>query len=101
MANTTDFIITRPEDDEAINSFSSVTGIKFLKIKKPEMCGGTHIVNFDSYAACYRSLGKNKIDSVVAKFKGFNFSYKSQTVLLVDDDSDDFEILIVRSSKLS
>lgn len=96
MANTTDLIITCVDNDEAIEFLSQKTGVNFNKVTDSEKCGGSKIVYFESYAACYRSLGKEKIEEIINEFKVMNMYLPELAVLMVHDDDGAYEGVVLR-----
>ncbi|ENI4487350.1 hypothetical protein ABXZ88_003222 [Vibrio fluvialis] len=89
MANTTDLVITCAGEDEIINQISASTGIDFQQITDSKKCGGDKDVWFESYAACYRCLGDEKITEVINAFKSARFTFPELAVLIIYDDNSD------------
>ncbi len=98
MANTTDMLITCFDEDDVVAEISKKTGIDFLKTSDGEKAGGPKVLCFESYGACYRSLGEDKINEVIEAFKTAEFSFPETAVLLIDDDAEVFTGVIVREA---
>jgi len=96
MGNTTDIIITCFGEDEVIAGISEKTGINFLKVSDGEKAGGSKILCFESYGACYRSLGKEKIAEVIQAFHDAKFSFPETASLIISDDDDVFTGTVIR-----
>jgi len=98
MANTTDMIITCADEGAVIALLSQKTGINFNLVTDSDKCVGQKIVIFESYAACYRSLGMEKIQEVIDEFKALDFSFPELAVLVIDDDDGNFNGVVLRQS---
>lgn len=96
MANTTDMIITCFDEDEVIAVISKETGIDFLKVSDGNMAGGPKVLSIEAYGACYRSLGRAKIDEVIAAFKQAEFIWPELASLVIDDDNQVFNGTVIR-----
>ncbi len=94
MANTTDIIITCWEEDDAINKIEELTKLNLPKITDSARCGGHKIVCFESYAASYRCLGKEKIGSLIEVFKSVSWQYPDSVVMIIDDDNGVFSGIV-------
>ena len=98
MANTTDLIITCAGEADVISRLSQKTGINFKQVTDGEKCGGPKIVFFESYTACYKSLGAEKIQEIITEFKMLDFSFPELAVLVIDDDDENFNGVVLRQS---
>ena len=90
MANTTDMIITCFGEDRIVKEISEKTGLDFLKISDGNKCGGPKFLSLESYGACYRSIGKEKIDQIIKLFIKSDWTFPELAVLIIDDDNDTF-----------
>lgn len=92
MANTTDIIIScfGEVDDEIVLAVAEEAGLNLPKITNSEECGGHKTVGFESYAASYRCIGKQRIDFLIKTFKGAGWQFPELTVMIIDDDNDLF-----------
>lgn len=94
MSNTTDLIITCFEEDDIVKNISNNTDIDFKLISDGNRCGGNKAVIFESYAACYKCIGKEKIDLVIEEFKKAEFRFPEFAVLIISDDNDVFNGIV-------
>ena len=98
MANTTDMIITCADEDEVVEQISEKTEIDFKKTSDGEKAGGPKVLYLESYGACYRCVGKEKIDEIIEAFRQAEFLFPELAVLIIDDDNGVFSGLIPRES---
>lgn len=96
MANTTEIMIVCLDEDDVIKSISEKTSVRFLEVSDGRKCGGSHVLTLSSYGACERSLGRQKIDEVIAAFKEGEFLYPELAVMIIDDDNEVFNGVVVR-----
>ena len=96
MANTTDMIITCYDEGEVVKQISEKTGIDFKKTSDGEKAGGPKILIFESYGACYRCIGKEKINEIIEIFRQAEFSFPELAVLIIDDDNGEYSGVILR-----
>ncbi len=89
MANTTDLMITSFFDDAAIVEINKKTGLDFKKISKSDKCGGSHVVCFEVYATCKRSIGSDNINKLIDIFKKAKFTSPEYSKLFIDCDSNE------------
>ena len=75
MANTTDIIITCFEEDEVVKQISEKTGIEFKQTSDGGKAGGPKALILESYGACYRCVGGEKIAEIIEVFKSAEFEW--------------------------
>jgi len=90
MANTTDLMIACFDEDNIILGISKKTGVFFEKVSNGGKSGGPKSLSIEAYGACYRSLGKERINEVIKAFKEADFQFPENAVLIIDDDNDVF-----------
>jgi hypothetical protein len=91
-------IITCFDEDEVVEQISEITGIDFLKVSDGEKAGGPKVLSLESYGACYRCVGREKIDEIIETFKKADFDFPELAVLVIDDDNDVYNGSILRES---
>lgn len=96
MANTTDMIITCFDEDEVVAAISEKTGIDFLKVSDGNKAGGPKVLRLEAYGACYRSIGLEKINEIIAAFNCAEFDYPELASLIIDDDDGNFSGTVTR-----
>lgn len=96
MANTTDIMLVCFDEDGKVFGLSTRCGIQFGKVSNGELCGGSRVLAIESYGACYRSLGAEKIAEIIAEFKATDFDFPELAVLIIDDDNGDFNGVVPR-----
>ena len=97
--NTTDMIITCFDESDVVAGISKKTDINFIKISDATKSGGSKVLIFESFGACYKSLGSTKIDEIISTFKSAPFAWPGLAVLIIDDDDDYFSGIILREVK--
>ena len=90
MSNTTDMMIVCFNEDSKIFQLCDRSGIQFKKVSDGNLAGGQKVLTIESYGACYKSLGAEKIAEVIADFKNTDFEFPELAVLIIDDDDGNF-----------
>lgn len=89
MTNTTGLMLVCYGEYSAVSGLSTRSGVQFDKVSDGELCGGSHVLTIESYGACYRSLGDEKIAKVVSEFKNTPFDFPELAVLIITDDDNE------------
>ena len=96
MANTTDIMVVCFDEDDKIFGLSNRSGVQLNKVSNSELGGGPKHSSVGSYGACYRSLGRKKINELIHEFKTTEFSFPELAVLIIDDDDQNFNGVVTR-----
>ena len=99
MANTTDMIITCFGEDFVVEKLSKDTGVDFIKMTEGSRTGGSKVLIFESYGACYRSLGEQKITEIISAFRLADFQFPELAVLIIDDDNEVFSGIVLATTE--
>lgn len=96
MANTTDIMLICFDEDMVLADISRRTGINLLLVSNGEVCGGSKVLSLTAHGACYRSLGKEKIDELIQEFHAADFLFPELACLVIDDDDQVFNGVVKR-----
>lgn len=92
--NTTDVMIVTFCDKDAVDYIRSITGLELTCVH--DGLRSNSVTSYNVHAGTYRSLGKKRIEELIAAFKQAHFDFPELASLTINDDDDVFNGVITR-----